>query len=40
MMPVARYHGELLALPFFEAAHRSIADQARTWAAALDSTPS
>ncbi len=36
MMPAPRYHGELLALPFFEAVHRSIADQARAWAAALD----
>ncbi len=37
-MSRARYHGELLALPFFEAAHRSVADQACAWAAALDST--
>jgi len=34
MTPNARYHGELLALPFFDATHRSIATQANTWAAA------
>jgi len=34
MTQSARYHGELLALPFFDAAHRSIASQANTWAAA------
>jgi acyl-CoA dehydrogenase len=33
MTQPARYHGELLALPFFDAAHRSIASQANTWAA-------
>jgi acyl-CoA dehydrogenase len=32
MTQLARYHGDLLALPFFEAAHRSIAAQANTWA--------
>src|SRR5271170_7203749 len=32
MTQLARYHGCLLALPFFEAAHRSIASQANTWA--------
>jgi acyl-CoA dehydrogenase len=37
MTPSPRYHGELLALPFFEAAHRSVADQARAWGTALDS---
>jgi alkylation response protein AidB-like acyl-CoA dehydrogenase len=34
MTPNARYHDELLALPFFDAAHRSIASQANGWAAA------
>ena len=38
MMPAPRYHRELLALPFFEGVHRSIADQALAWAAALDSS--
>ncbi len=34
----ARYHEELLALPFFEATHRAIAARANAWAAgaALD----
>ena len=34
MKPEARYHDELLALPFFDAAHRSLAAQVNTWAAA------
>jgi len=29
----AGYHAELLALPFFEAAHRTLAGEANTWAA-------
>ena len=38
MSPSARYHDELLALPWFEAAHRAVAGQANAWAAgaALD----
>jgi acyl-CoA dehydrogenase len=34
MKPEARFHDELLALPFFGAAHRSLAAQVNTWAAA------
>jgi acyl-CoA dehydrogenase len=34
MSEPARYHGELLALPFFDARHREIAAQANAWAAA------
>jgi acyl-CoA dehydrogenase len=34
MSPSARFHGELLALPFFDAPHRAIAGQANAWAAA------
>ena len=33
MSEPARYHGELLALPFFDARHREIAAQANAWAA-------
>jgi acyl-CoA dehydrogenase len=39
MKPEARFHDELLALPFFEPVHRSLAAQVNTWAAgALDAS--
>jgi acyl-CoA dehydrogenase len=39
MKPEARYHDELLALPFFDAAHRSLAARVSAWgAAALESS--
>ena len=34
MSASARYHAELLALPFFDAAHRALAGEANAWAAA------
>jgi len=34
MSPGARYRSELLAMPFFDAAHRSLASDADAWAAA------
>jgi acyl-CoA dehydrogenase len=33
MKPEARYHDELLKLPFFDAAHRALAARVNTWAA-------
>ena len=32
-MTPGSYHNDLLELPFFDAAHRSLADEARVWAA-------